>query len=117
MNILVTSSRMSGALDEIRKFGRVGHQVFAADTFYAAPGSHSRYVKQHFEVTPPEISPRRYIADIVALVRRCAIDVVVPCFEEVFYLLRHRARLPAWTQLFSADFELLARLQHKATFH
>jgi predicted ATP-grasp superfamily ATP-dependent carboligase len=116
MNILVTSSRMPFALDEIRKFGRAGHRVFAADTFYSAPGSHSRYVTEHFEVDPPEQSARRYVAAIDRLLRRCQIDLLVPCFEEVFYLARHRDRLRRATQLFAADFTLLARLHNKAAF-
>jgi predicted ATP-grasp superfamily ATP-dependent carboligase len=117
MNVLVTSSRMPVALDEIRKFGRLGHRVFAADTFYTALGSHSRYVSKHFKVTAPEVDSLGYVAQIAELVSRHAIDLIVPCFEEVFYLSRHRARLPVGTQLFAADFTLLARLHHKATFH
>ena len=117
MNVLVTSSRMPFALDEIRKLGRAGHRVHAADTFYSAPGSHSRYVSDRFEVTPPESSVKRYIAEIDDLVRRWEIDLIVPCFEEVFYLARHRARLPARGRLFAAEFPLLARLHHKASFH
>jgi predicted ATP-grasp superfamily ATP-dependent carboligase len=116
MNVLVTSSRMPFALDEIRKLGRAGHRVFAADTFFAAPGSHSRYVRRHFEVTAPEVDPLRYVADIEAIVVDAAIDLIVPCFEEVFYLSRHRERLPARTELFCTGFELLARLHHKAGF-
>jgi predicted ATP-grasp superfamily ATP-dependent carboligase len=117
MNILITSSRMPFALDEIRKFGRAGHRVYAADTFSAAPGSHSRYVTDHFEVAAPEHGPLRYLADIERIVRRAAIELIVPAFEEVFYLSRHRHRLPWRTHLFAAGFELLAQLHHKATFH
>jgi predicted ATP-grasp superfamily ATP-dependent carboligase len=117
MNVLVTSSRMPFALDEIRKLGRAGHRVFAADTFYAAPGSHSRYVTKHYEVTAPEVSPLGYVGEIEKLARRHAIDLIIPCFEEVFYLARHRDRLPARAHLFAADFELLARVHHKAAFH
>jgi len=117
MNVLVTSSRMPFALDEIRKLGRAGHRVHAADTFYSAPGSHSRYVAAHFEVTPPEKDARRYADEIGDIVRRYAIELVVPCFEEVFYLARYRERLSARVRLFAAGFPLLARLHDKASFH
>ncbi|HEX8952559.1 MAG TPA: hypothetical protein VF945_11975, partial [Polyangia bacterium] len=117
MNILVTSSRMPFALDEIRKLGRAGNRVHAADTFYSAPGSHSRWVAEHFEVTPPEADAPQYVAEIAELVRRCEIDLIVPCFEEVFYLARYRERLPPRAHLFAADFALLAQLHQKATFH
>jgi predicted ATP-grasp superfamily ATP-dependent carboligase len=114
MNILVSSSRMPFVLDEIRKFGRAGHRVFAADTFYAAPGSHSRHVARHFEVTAPEEDALGFVDDIDAIARACAIDVIVPGFEDVFYLARHRRRLSV--RLLAPDFELLARLHHKARF-
>jgi ATP-grasp domain-containing protein len=116
MNVLVTSSRMPFALDEIRKLGRAGHVVYAADTFYSAPGSHSRYVAEHFELTPPERDPHRYVFEVDAIARARDIALIIPCFEEVFYLSRHRERLPQRTQLFAADFALLARLHQKATF-
>lgn len=117
MNILVTSSRMPFALDEIRKLGRAGHRVHAADTFYSAPGSHSRFVAERCEVTPPERDAVAYVKQIDELVRRWEIDLILPCFEEVFYLSRHRDRLWPHVDLFAADFPLLARLHHKAAFH
>jgi predicted ATP-grasp superfamily ATP-dependent carboligase len=116
MNILVTSSRMPFALDEIRKFGRSGHRVFAADTFYAAPGGHSRYVTERAEVAPPQQRTKSFIADIKRLVRRLAIELVVPCFEEVFYLAYHLPELSRMVRVFASEFSLLARLHHKASF-
>jgi predicted ATP-grasp superfamily ATP-dependent carboligase len=116
VNILVTSSRMPFALDEIRKLGRAGHRVYAADTFYSAPGSHSRWVVEHFEVTPPEADTTRYITEIDEIVERREIDLLIPCFEEVFYLARYRERLSLRAHLFAADFPLLARMHQKASF-
>ncbi len=116
MNILVTSSRMPFALDEIRKFGRSGHRVFAADTYYAAPGSHSRWVTERAQVAAPRESAGGFIADIVRLVHRLAIELVVPCFEEVFYLAYHAPALSRCVRVFASEFALLSRLHHKASF-
>ena len=116
MNILVTSSRMPFALDEIRKFGRSGHRVFAADTIYAAPGGHSRYVIERADVAPPQKNSRDFIADIVRLVRRLAIELVVPCFEEAFYLAYHAPLLSRLVRVFTSEFPLLARLHNKSSF-
>src|SRR4051812_1646096 len=108
MNILVTSSRMPFALDEIRKFGRSGHRVFAADTIYSAPGGHSRYVTERADVSAPQRGARSFIFDIVRLARRLAIDLVVPCFEEVFYLSYYARVLSRFVRVFAAEFDLLA---------
>ena len=117
MNLLVTSSRLPVALDEIRKFGRRGHRVFATDTFRTAPGSHSRHVSASAPVAPPQFAPERFVADIKRLIRDWHIDLLVPCFEEVFYLARHQAELSATVQLFASDLPLLAQLHDKAAFN
>ena len=52
MRILVTSARMPFALALIRRLGEAGHEVFASDTYGAAPGNHSG-------TSPGTPSPRR----------------------------------------------------------
>jgi hypothetical protein len=106
---------MPFALDEIRKFGRRGHRVFAADTIRAAPGSHSRWVAARERVAAPQYRPERFIADMRRLVEVYAIDLIIPCFEEVFYLMRHEDELGA--PVFAPGLELLARLHNKASFN
>jgi predicted ATP-grasp superfamily ATP-dependent carboligase len=113
VNLLITSSRMPFALDEIRKFGRRGHRVFAADTIRSAPGSHSRWVGGRVRLPPPQYQPLRFVEEVRRLVRERAIDLIVPCFEEVFYLARHRDGLP----LFAPEFPLLAQLHNKTSFN
>ena len=51
--ILVTTSRMPFAVDEIHKLGESGRDVVAGDTFRAAPGSHSRGAGTHFTYPAP----------------------------------------------------------------
>ncbi len=117
MNVLVTSSRLPVALDEIRKLGRRGHRVFAADTFASAPGSHSRYVVAHAKVAPAAFAPERFYRDIQRLVIDWHIDLVLPCFEEVFYLARHLSELSELASVFASDLPLLAQLHDKARFN
>ncbi|MDB4970258.1 MAG: hypothetical protein JWN44_5947 [Myxococcales bacterium] len=117
MNVLFTSSRLPVALDEIRKFGRNGHRIFAADTFGSAPGSHSRHVTARAKVIAPATSPTRFVRDIKQLIRAWHIDLLVPCFEEVFYLARHLSELSEIVQLFTTGFRVLARLHDKARFN
>ena len=54
MKVLCTTSRMPFAVDEIRKLGEQGHEVFAADTFRTAPGSHSAEVHERVVVPAPK---------------------------------------------------------------
>ncbi|MGZ3405193.1 MAG: ATP-grasp domain-containing protein [Polyangia bacterium] len=117
MNLLFTSSRLPVALDEIRKFGRRGHRVFAADTFDAAPGSHSRHVVAHAKIAPPAFAPERFYRDIQQLIIDWHIDLVLPCFEEAFYLARHLVEMSELAPVFTSDFAPLTRLHDKARFN
>lgn len=116
MRILCTTSRMPFAVDEIRKLGDRGHQVYAADTFRTAPGSHSRGVHERVVVPAPKQETLAFVQAVVDLVVREGIDLVVPMFEEVFYLAKHRDALPASTRLFCPPFETLAQVHDKASF-
>lgn len=115
-NVLVTSSRMFFALDEIRKFGRQGHHVFASDTFEQAPGSHSAYVEESIITASPRYATNRFLDDLENIVRSLGIEILVPAFEEAFYIAKQRKRFDSVTHLFTADFDTLLELHDKARF-
>jgi len=116
MKILVTSSRMPFALDMIRKLAERGHDVWASDSYEAAPGSHSRYLEGHFVTASPSAETEEFIDGVEAAVREHSIELVVPVFEEAFYLATQHPRLSAVTNLYVAPFAVLARLHDKDTF-
>jgi predicted ATP-grasp superfamily ATP-dependent carboligase len=116
VKVLVTASRMPVALDEIRKLGRRGHHVLAADTFATAPGGRSRFVAERFDVAPPESAARAFVADVEQLIATRGVELLLPCFEEVFYLARHLDELRERTQIFASPLPLLRRLHDKSGF-
>lgn len=114
--VFVSSSRMPFAVQEIRKLGETGHEVYAADTFSTAPGRYSRHVEKALLTPAPTDDPRAYVEAVSALAREHDIERLIPTFEEGFYLARYRDRLPDGVELFTAPFETLARLHNKAAF-
>ena len=116
MKVLITSSRLPHALGEVRKFGEAGHEVYTTDTFRTSPGAHSRYVKQSFITASPTFETATFIDDLKKIIQAHAIDLLVPCFEEVFYIAKHAAELTPLTAVFCPPFETLARLHNKQTF-
>lgn len=116
VNILATTSRMPFAVDEIHKLGETGNVVTASDTFDAAPGSHSRGAERHIVTAPPTQQPDQFVADVAAAIEEFDVQMVLPMFEEVFYLAAHRDRLPTSAELFFPDFDTLARVHDKVTF-
>jgi hypothetical protein len=107
---------MPFALDVIRKLGERGHEVFACDSYAASPGSHSRYLAAHFTTASASEDPEQFAADVERIAAENQIDVVVPMFEEVFYLAAQHERLSAVTRLFAPPFRTLAQVHDKGTF-
>lgn len=114
--VLATTSRMPFAVDEIHKLGEAGHAVVASDTFAAAPGSHSRGATDHIVTHAPTQETEAFVDDVAAAIERFDIGLVLPMFEEVFYLAKHRDRLGDRARLFFPDFDTLARVHDKVTF-
>jgi len=111
MRVAVTTSRMPCSVDAIRKLGRMGHMVVATDSIETAPGNHSRYASMSCVTAAPRTDTLAFVKDIAALTREEAIDLIVPGYEEVFYLAQHRDQLPPWACFFPS-LEVLETLQH-----
>jgi hypothetical protein len=116
MRILVTSSRMPFALDMVRKLGERGHEVFACDSYAAAPGSHSKYLAGHFTTASATDDPEAFVGDVERFAADNGIEVVIPMFEEVFYLAGQHERLSGVTKLYAPPFRTLAQVHDKGTF-
>jgi glutathione synthase/RimK-type ligase-like ATP-grasp enzyme len=116
VRVLVTSSRLPAAIEEIRKLGRTGHEVLASDTFASSPGSHSKHVKERFVTASPTFDTAKFLDDIEAIVAAHPVDLLMPAFEEVYYLAKHRDRIERHTELFTPSFEVLRELHDKERF-
>jgi hypothetical protein len=116
VRVLVTSSRMPFALDVIRKLGERGHEVFASDSYAASPGSHSKYLAGHFTTASPCDDPQQFASDVERIAGINEIELVVPMFEEVFYLAARHEALSAVTRLYAPPFRTLAQVHDKGTF-
>jgi hypothetical protein len=116
VRVLVTSSRLPAALEEIRKLGRTGHFVLASDTFASSPGNHSKHVKERFVTASPTYDSSRFLDDVEAILEAHSVDLLMPAFEEVYYLAKHRARFERHTELFASSFEVLRELHDKERF-
>ncbi|MGE5635600.1 MAG: hypothetical protein ACM3UV_01480 [Nocardioidaceae bacterium] len=116
MRVLVTTSRMPFGLGLIRRLAEAGNEVLASDSYEVAPGSHSRYVSRRFVTAPARSDPAAFCADVERIAREQAVDVIVPTWEDVFYLSTRRERLGEVARLYAAPFPSLARLHDKWSF-
>ena len=116
MRLLITSSRMPFALDAIRKLGERRHEVFACDSYAASPGSHSKYLAGHFTTASPSADPDGFAGDVERIARENEIEIVLPMFEEAFYLAAQHERISAVTRLYAPPFRTLAKVHDKGSF-
>jgi hypothetical protein len=116
VRVLVTSSRMPFALDVIRKLGERGHEVFATDSYADSPGNHSRFLTGHFVTASPSGDPEAFAADVERIAQETEIELVLPMFEEVFYLAAQHERISKVTRLYAPPFRTLAQVHDKGTF-
>ncbi|HCS58996.1 MAG TPA: ATP-grasp domain-containing protein [Gordonia polyisoprenivorans] len=116
--ILVTTSRMPFAVDEIHKLGETGRFVVATDTFRSAPGNHSRGASKHMVVPAPTQETQAYVDAIAGILDSERINWLLPMFEDVFYLARHRDQLADGrdVELFFPDFDTLRMVHDKVGF-
>ena len=105
---------MPFALGIVRELAGAGHEVYAADDYERSPGSHSKYLAGHFVYPSPRERTDEFIAELARIVDEHRIEVIVPAFEEAFYLAARRGEVGA--EVFTADFGALARLHDKASF-
>jgi predicted ATP-grasp superfamily ATP-dependent carboligase len=116
MRVLVTGSRMPFALAIIRKLAEEGHEVLAADAWSFSPGSHSKYVTEHFVTGSPRDATEQFIDDVERIAGEQEVDVILPAFEEVFYLSTQWERLARVATPFFSPFATLLPLHDKETF-
>lgn len=116
MRVLITSVRLPFGLDMVRKFGEGGHEVYTAETFTTAPGSHSKFVKEDLLVPSPTYETLAFIDRLKEIIRSRSIELLVPCFEEAFYIAAHLGEISELTGVFLSPIDTLKRLHNKASF-
>lgn len=116
MRVLITSSRMPFALGMVRKLAAEGREIYAADDHVLSPGNHSKYLAGHFVYPSPRSDTAGFLSELERIVQEHEIDVIVPAYEEAFYISTQIERLSRATTVFASPFRTLARLHDKGAF-
>lgn len=113
---LVTGARAPATLEIIRRLGRAGHEVFAADCLRAPLGRFSRYVRRYFRVPAPRDGPGEFVDALRRVAVAEGVDVLLPTCEEIYSIGLHRDKLAGVCEVFCPGFDVLAALHHKGRF-
>lgn len=112
--VLVTCGRFHPATGIVRALHEGACRIDAVDSFKLATAMHANAVDKLHVAAPAALEPVRYAQDIAQIVQRRGIDLIVPSYEDGFFLARYAERIPA--PLFAPSFETIARLHDKARF-
>jgi hypothetical protein len=115
-NVLILGGRAPVALDHARRFQRQGWKAHLADSIPCRLSGWSRSAAAVLPLASPRYAPTAFVEGIRAAIRTCAIDLIVPTCEEVFYLSRYRDLLPSGVRVLADDFDTLRILHSKWRF-
>jgi hypothetical protein len=112
--VLVTGGRLPVSVGLVQALGQDGGRVDVADTYKFAAALHSSWASAAHTVPSPALDTLAFIDAVAGIVRERAIGLVIPSFEEGFYLARYRHRIPV--PVFAPDFQAIQSLHNKAAF-
>ncbi|QDT66349.1 ATP-grasp domain-containing protein [Calycomorphotria hydatis] len=114
-SILVTGGRFGPSMAVVRGLYQFGARVHVADSYKMSPALHSHAHSTISHVVPaPAEDPIQFVEAVAGIVRDNEIELVVPAFEEGFYLSHYADLIPV--PLFAPPFEAIAELHNKARF-
>jgi glutathione synthase/RimK-type ligase-like ATP-grasp enzyme len=114
--ILISNARSFISLDFARFFNSLGIEVFVVDSSKYHICSFSNAVKKSFLVPSPRFETKKYIEAILEIVKEEKIDLIIPIYEEIFYISKFLKKFPESCKVFCTSFEVLEKLHNKWTF-
>lgn len=114
--ILLTCGRSYITLDLARNLRDSGCEVYVAETSKRHVCYYSNAVTKNFVVTGPHVSSEAFINELVAIVNENQIDMVIPIWEEIFYISQALSRFPPSCTVFCMPFATLDILHNKWKF-
>jgi predicted ATP-grasp superfamily ATP-dependent carboligase len=114
--VVLTLGRLPPALDIARSFAMRGWRVVVAEPFGMHLCRTSRAVDRSARVTSPQVSPERYLDDIVDIVAAERAKLVIPVSEETPRIAELRDRLPESVRLYAGSAATVRSLHDKYRF-
>jgi hypothetical protein len=99
--VLITLGRLPKALDLARGFAEAGCRVVVAEPFGVHLTRASRAVARCYRVPAPTLDQAAYLAALASIVRREAVDLVVPVSEETMHVAFLADRLAPSVRVFT----------------
>ncbi len=113
-NILLSEASSLSAREAITALGLAGHRVEVMSSNPMCLGRFSRFVTRVHAAPASGSDPDGYLAAVLAVIKACAIDALLPVHEQAYLFAAARAQLPASLGVALADFAAFEQVQSKA---
>jgi predicted ATP-grasp superfamily ATP-dependent carboligase len=114
--LLLTAGRGTYALTLARRFHSEGYRVLVADAWPHTLCRYSSAVSRYFHVPSPARKTSEWLDSVWDIAERHSVDLIIPVYEEVFYLAQAKAALKKGPPLFAPHFDTLIALHDKWLF-
>ncbi len=114
--VLITNASTFIALDLARLFSSEDIEVFVADSAKYHICSFSNSLKKKYLVPSPRFEPKKYINKIIKIIKDHDIDLVIPVYEEIFYIAKELEKFPKSCKVLAPNYSILESLNNKYLF-
>jgi predicted ATP-grasp superfamily ATP-dependent carboligase len=114
--LLLTAGRGTYALALARRFHSEGYRVLVSDAWPHTLCRYSSAASRYFRVPSPARETSAWLDSIWDIAESQSVDLIVPIYEEVFYLAQAKAARKDGPPLFAPSFETLIALHDKWLF-
>jgi len=114
MKVLVTGLFTQGGIFAVRRFGKLGFEVTAADNHRLAFGMYSKYVTKRLLLPSLRENPRAYAEKLIEELEKEKYDYYFPAFEEMYLLSNYRDKILSLTKTIIPPYDEIMQLHDKA---
>lgn len=114
--ILLTNGRSPMTLYLARLLNSAGHEVFVTDPQKIHYCRFSNCVKKNFKVPSPRFKPKAHVDALKTIVKEQKIDLLIPTWEDVLLISKHKDEFDPHCKLYVDDFDLLLKVHNKWSF-
>lgn len=104
MKVLVTNAKNRIAYNIVRSLAAKKIDVYCADFVPRAMSFYSRYTAGHFIYPSPFSDQDGFIKCLISNIKKLNIDAIVPVFEELFLVSKHKTELLKYVKMAVPDY-------------
>jgi len=113
MNALVTNAKNRIAYNILRSLSFKGTKVYCADFIPRAMSFYSRYSSGYFVYPSPFSAQKEFINCLISKIKELNIDVLIPVFEELFLVAKHKEEFSKHVKMAVPDYSQILTAHNK----